>query len=247
LNTGAGLEKIVLTRMVSQAVAEHVSAWWCWRRSVISSAPLPRRKKCNPDHPDPVVVPDSPGLYRIPPRGAGADYAGSGLGASQGAGFFCQVAATRTFLYEINALGEAQGVMQSAIEQRTGELASAQGKLASLVDNGIRLSSEQDRSALLKHILFGAKEISHCAAATLFLKTERNTLAFAHRTEQDELPSFEIPLFNEDGSANERSSSAMSHRITKPSSSMMFIAKPVLICRVPNASVRKADFARFRC
>jgi HD-GYP domain-containing protein (c-di-GMP phosphodiesterase class II) len=109
-----------------------------------------------------------------------------------------------TFLYEINALGEAQGVMQSAIEQRTGELASAQGKLASLVDIGIRLSSEQDRSALLKHILFGAKEISHCAAATLFLKTERNTLAFAQRTEEDELPSFEIPLFNEDGSANER-------------------------------------------
>jgi HD-GYP domain-containing protein (c-di-GMP phosphodiesterase class II) len=73
-------------------------------------------------------------------------------------------------------------------------------KLSKLVENGLLLSREKDRKVLLRHILFGSRDIAHCAAATLFLKTERNTLEFAMRTNDDALPSNEIPLYNEDGS-----------------------------------------------
>jgi len=109
----------------------------------------------------------------------------------------------RSFLYEIDTLGEAQYVMHDAIRQRTEDLEKAKEKLASLVDNGIQLSREQDRTALLRHILFGAREIAHCAAATLFLTTERGTLAFALRTSDDDLPAFEIPLFDAAGKPND--------------------------------------------
>jgi len=109
-----------------------------------------------------------------------------------------------TFLYEINTLGDAQCVMHEAIQSRTEDLRAAQQKLASLVDNGIKLAREQDRSLLLKQILFGARDIAHCAAATLFLKTERNTLVFAQRTNDDPLPDIEIPLFDAAGAANEK-------------------------------------------
>ena len=107
-----------------------------------------------------------------------------------------------SFLYEIRVLGEAQCVMQGAIHRRTEELAKAQKKLASLVDNGIRLTREHDRSVLLRHILAGAREITHCSAATLYLKTERNTLVFAQRLLDDEIPDVEIPLYQPDGSPN---------------------------------------------
>ncbi len=109
-----------------------------------------------------------------------------------------------SFLYEINVLGEAQCVMQNAIHRRTIDLDKAQKKLASLVDNGIRLSREQDRGVLLHHILAGAREITNCAAATLYLKTERNTLVFAQRLLDDKIPDVEIPLYLPDGSPNEQ-------------------------------------------
>ena len=103
-----------------------------------------------------------------------------------------------SFLYEINALGEAQVVMHRSIKERANELNLAQVKLARLVENGLLLAKEQDRSKLLRHILSGAQEIAHCAAGTLFLKTERKTLAFAMRTSHDELPDFEVPLYHPD-------------------------------------------------
>jgi HD-GYP domain-containing protein (c-di-GMP phosphodiesterase class II) len=107
-----------------------------------------------------------------------------------------------SFLYEIKVLGEAQCVMQGAIHRRTEDLDKAQKKLASLVDNGIRLTREQDRAVLLRHILAGAREITHCAAATLYLKTERNTLVFAQRLLDDDIPNVEIPLYQSDGTPN---------------------------------------------
>lgn len=107
-----------------------------------------------------------------------------------------------TILYEVQALGDAQTVMHTAIQSRTEELKTSQEKLARLVDNGIKLSREQNRDLLLRHVLFGARNIAQCAAATLFLKTEHNTLAFAQRTSEDPLPSFEIPLFNSEGQPN---------------------------------------------
>ena len=80
----------------------------------------------------------------------------------------------------------------------------AEKKLASLVENGLLLSLEKDREVLLKHILFGARDIAHCALATIFLKSKRDTLVFAIRTNQDALPVFEIPLYNPDGTPNDK-------------------------------------------
>ncbi|WP_217350345.1 HD domain-containing phosphohydrolase [Azonexus fungiphilus] len=100
----------------------------------------------------------------------------------------------QSVLYEINALGEAQLVMQQSIRERTEALDLAQQKLRSLVGSGLMMSREKDRNALLRHILNSAQEISHCAAATLFLKTEHDTLRFALRTASDDLQDFEVPL-----------------------------------------------------
>jgi HD-GYP domain-containing protein (c-di-GMP phosphodiesterase class II) len=108
-----------------------------------------------------------------------------------------------SIVYEINTLGQAQLVMHDAIQKRTEALRQSQEKLSHLVDNGIRLSREQNRRLLLRKVLFSARDIAHCAAANLFLKTEHNTLVFAERTSDDSLPSIEIPLFDSHGAANE--------------------------------------------
>jgi len=99
-------------------------------------------------------------------------------------------------LYEINTLSDAQVIMHHSIKERTADLKLAQEKLARLVENGLLLSRERDRHKLLRHILFGSREIAQCAACTLFLKTERNTLAFSMRTSEDQLPPFEVPLYD---------------------------------------------------
>ena len=93
--------------------------------------------------------------------------------------------------------------MQPTMQQNEHALKLAKKKLASLVENGILLSREKDRNVLLRNILHGGRDIANCAAATLFLKTEHDTLAFAMRTNSDELPAFELPLFKPDGSPNE--------------------------------------------
>jgi len=80
----------------------------------------------------------------------------------------------------------------------------AERKLARLVENGLMLSREKNREVLLRHILFTTRDIANCASATLFLKTEHDTLLFAVRTSEDVLPTFEIPLFNPDGSRNDK-------------------------------------------
>jgi HD-GYP domain-containing protein (c-di-GMP phosphodiesterase class II) len=85
---------------------------------------------------------------------------------------------------------------------RTQSLELVERKLARLVQNGLLLSREKDRAVLLKEILAGARDISHCAAATLFLRSERDTLVIAMRTNEWPLPITEIPLFNADGSPN---------------------------------------------
>ncbi len=105
----------------------------------------------------------------------------------------------RSFLYEVNALGKAQEVMHDSLREYTNALELARAKLAQIVDNGIRLGRERDREKLLRHVLFGARDIAHCQAATLFIRTENNTLRFALRTSDDNLPAFEIPLYDENG------------------------------------------------
>ena len=94
-------------------------------------------------------------------------------------------------------------ITKTEIQQRTEELRKSQEKLAQLVKNGIRLAREQNRTALLRAMLFGAREIANCQAATLFLKTEQDTLSFALRTSEDTLPTQEIPLYSAEGEPNE--------------------------------------------
>ncbi len=104
-----------------------------------------------------------------------------------------------SFLYEVTALGEAQYVMHDAIQQRTKDLVAAQDKLENLIHTGLELGREHDRMALLRKILFAGKELLNADAGTLYMVTDHKTLSFALRTKSDELPSFEIPLFDESG------------------------------------------------
>jgi HD-GYP domain-containing protein (c-di-GMP phosphodiesterase class II) len=108
--------------------------------------------------------------------------------------FTAAVARPRSILYEVDTLGEAHVVMKEALRSRTRALTEAEDKLARLVENGILLGRERDRHKLLRHILFGGKDLLHCDAGTMYLKTERGTLTFALRTMDGELPSIEIPL-----------------------------------------------------
>jgi HD-GYP domain-containing protein (c-di-GMP phosphodiesterase class II) len=109
-----------------------------------------------------------------------------------------------TFLYEVNALGEAQYAMHGAIQQSTRDLVSAQGRLENLIQAGLDLGREKDRIALLRKILFGGKELLNADAGTLYIVTDHQTLRFAQRTKSDELPSFEIPLYDAEDKPVER-------------------------------------------
>ena len=104
--------------------------------------------------------------------------------------------ALRTRVQELNTLVHAQNVMRQAIQRRTQELAHERDKLDRLVQTGLDLAREQDRTALLKAVLFGGRDLAPCQAATLFLKTPQNTLRFTQRTLDDALPSFELPLLD---------------------------------------------------
>lgn len=97
---------------------------------------------------------------------------------------------------ELNTLAQAQGVMRDAVLARTLELGREKDKLARLVKTGLDLAREQNREALLRTILFGGRDLAPCQAATLFLRTPNNTLRFTQRTLDDELPAFELHLYD---------------------------------------------------
>lgn len=106
---------------------------------------------------------------------------------------------------EIETLNRNHVEMKAALRSQTEALQASQLKLASLVENGLLLSSERDRDALLRHILMQGKRICNAQAATMYLKTEHDTLRFALRSMDDELPTVEIPLHDpHTGLANER-------------------------------------------
>jgi HD-GYP domain-containing protein (c-di-GMP phosphodiesterase class II) len=110
-----------------------------------------------------------------------------------------------TIIYEVSALGKAHKIMKNTLRQRTEALTVAEQKLASLVENGILLSRERSWQTLLRHILESGKQLCNCDAGTMYLKTDRGTLAFALRTKDDSLPSIEIPLTDPDtGAPNEK-------------------------------------------
>ncbi|WP_371322783.1 HD domain-containing phosphohydrolase [Dechloromonas sp. ZY10] len=106
-----------------------------------------------------------------------------------------QPATPHTFIYEINALGEAQEVMHRSIKERTQELKLSQQKLKLLVDNGLLMSRETEMDKLLREILEGGTLLTHCQAGSLLLPTDHDTLCFAIRTNREPLPETEIPLY----------------------------------------------------
>lgn len=89
-----------------------------------------------------------------------------------------------------------QQVLEREAQQSTFDLKKVRARLEKLVENGILLGRERDRHKLLRHILVGAQELTHCAAGTVYLKTKHESLYFAIRTNEDELPSFEMPLYD---------------------------------------------------
>lgn len=106
---------------------------------------------------------------------------------------------------EIETLNRNHIEMKAALQSQTQALQVSQMKLSSLVENGLLLSSERDRDALLRHILMQGKRICNAQAATMYLKTEHNTLRFALRSMDDELPTIELPLHDAlTGLPNER-------------------------------------------
>jgi HD-GYP domain-containing protein (c-di-GMP phosphodiesterase class II) len=84
--------------------------------------------------------------------------------------------------------------LKDSLKSQTLALHETQLKLAMLVQNGLLLASERDNDKLLRHILTEGKRICNADAATMFLKTEHDSLRFAMRTKEDKLPAFELPL-----------------------------------------------------
>ena len=92
-----------------------------------------------------------------------------------------------------------RGVHQAHLEIKANlerEVAARTAKLDMLIENGLMLSMERDRSKLLRHILVKGQELLHCDGATIYFVTEAKTLRFALRTRDDALPSAEIPLYD---------------------------------------------------
>lgn len=95
--------------------------------------------------------------------------------------------------------------LESMVRERTLALARANTKLEKIIEAGIELGSERDHQKLLKRILVAGQNLLHCDAGTFFLMTGHNTLKFAIRTLDDELPSTEIALTDPlTGQPNER-------------------------------------------
>lgn len=72
----------------------------------------------------------------------------------------------------------------------------AEEKLAIMMENSLKMGEAADRQKLLKQILLDGKRICRCDAATLYIKTDQQTLRFAARSRDDELPVHEIPLYD---------------------------------------------------
>ena len=96
-------------------------------------------------------------------------------------------------LVELGRLRRLQRGEQSRIQQ---ELSSRSKSLDMLIDTGLMLSMERDRSQLLRKLLKEGRRLLNCDGATMYMVTDEKTLRFELRTREDDLPSMEIPLFN---------------------------------------------------
>nr|WP_315489806.1 response regulator [uncultured Rhodoferax sp.] len=94
-------------------------------------------------------------------------------------------------LLTIHDIYKASQDIQNNLER---EVQARTAKLNMLIENGLLMSMKRDRTALIRHTLFEGRRLLHCDAATLYLRTDRQTLRFSMRTRGDELADQEIPL-----------------------------------------------------
>jgi HD-GYP domain-containing protein (c-di-GMP phosphodiesterase class II) len=110
-----------------------------------------------------------------------------------------------SLIRELDDLHRQHDAMRNSLHAQNQALEEAQEKLASLVENGMLLSSERDKHRLLQHILLQGKRICNADAATLYLMTDHDSLRFTLRSKADDLPDVEIPLHDpQTGAPNER-------------------------------------------
>ncbi len=105
-------------------------------------------------------------------------------------------------LLTIHDIYTASQDIQNNLER---EVQARTAKLNLLIENGLLMSMTRDRTALIRHTLFEGRSLLHCDAATLYLRTDRQTLRFSMRTRGDDLAEKEIPLYDAaTGLPNER-------------------------------------------
>jgi HD-GYP domain-containing protein (c-di-GMP phosphodiesterase class II) len=115
-----------------------------------------------------------------------------------GANDFITAAADATELLlrvkNLAALSRLQRAHRSIAQGLGHEVAVRSEKLATLIESGLMMSMERDRSMLLRHILAEGQRFLNCDCATMYLVAEDKSLRFALRTKDDDLPSQRIPL-----------------------------------------------------
>ncbi len=105
-------------------------------------------------------------------------------------------------LLAIRNLFKAQRAAKDKLER---EVRARTAKLDMLIQSGLMMSMEHDRSKLFQHILVEGQRLLHCDGATMYLVSDQKTLRFEQRTRDDSLPSIEIPLYDDEtGRPNEK-------------------------------------------
>ncbi|MCP9339927.1 hypothetical protein [Stutzerimonas xanthomarina] len=98
-----------------------------------------------------------------------------------------------SLIRELDDLHRQHDAMRQSLQAQNLALEQAQEKLASLVENGMLLSSERDKHRLLEHILMQGKRICNADAATLYLMTDHDSLRFTLRSMADRCPRSSCP------------------------------------------------------
>jgi response regulator RpfG family c-di-GMP phosphodiesterase len=78
--------------------------------------------------------------------------------------------------------------------RRAENLRVAEDKLGTLIDTSRNMAAEEDRLKLLRRILLGGQRISNCDAASLYIKSDNDSLRFTLVTNKMDLVNTEIPL-----------------------------------------------------
>ncbi|MBF0310592.1 MAG: response regulator [Magnetococcales bacterium] len=91
-------------------------------------------------------------------------------------------------------LQNQNSLLESKVAERTRELMISQEKLKKLVELGLALTQERDTDRLLEMIHRGGMELTHADAATLYLCTGEDSLAFSIRSRKDALPMSTLPF-----------------------------------------------------